>query len=551
VAEQRRLDAVQLTVEGRPLAAELYALLTLVRVEESVQLPDAFTLRFDDPHFELFDRGTFALGTSVDIALRAEGDPVVVTNGEITAIVVEPGAGGRHELVLTGFDVTHRLARGPRTRSFQQMTDADIAGQIAADHGLDTDIEATREVHEYVLQTSQTDYAFLRQRADRIGFDLWISDKTFFFKPRPRAAAAPPTLRWGENLQKFKVRFSSADRCDEVTVRGWDAVAKRAVVGRATEGDLGSTAPAAEELAGSARDAFGQVARFAGQFPVATQAEADALASSLLLKASGGEVVLRGEARGDPMLAAGAEVTLERVGARLAGRYRLTSVEHVYGSGTPYVTRFVSGGKDPASMADLLGGGPAGGESRRGWGSLVVGVVTNADDPERLGRVKVKFPSLTEDDESAWARLVAPGGGVERGLQCVPEVGDEVLVGFELGDTRRPLVIGGLWNREDPPPDPDTVKGGEVQARVWRSRNGHRLELRDEQKGAATLELGDAGSFLRLTKAETSLQGEQKLVVEAQEVELRATKSLAIKAPQVEISADAQLKLSGKPIKLN
>jgi phage protein D/phage baseplate assembly protein gpV len=550
VADQRRLDGVVLTVDGRPLATELYARLTLVRVEESVQLPDAFTIRFDDPHFELLDRGSFALGSRLDIALRADADPVTVTSGEVTAISVEPGAGGRHELVLSGLDVTHRLARGPKTRSFVQMTDADIADRIAAEYGLDTDIEATREVYDYVLQASQTDYAFLRQRAERIGFDVWISEGRFFFKLRPRASSTPPALRWGDNLLRLKVRFSSADRCDQVTVRGWDAVGKRAVIGRATEGDLGTTAPAAAELAGSARDAFGQVTRFAGQFPVSTQAEADALATSLLLKASGGEVVLRGEARGDPRLAAGSEVSLERVGTRLAGRYRLTSVEHVYGAARPYVTRFVSGGKEPLSMPDLLAGGPPA-EGRRGWGSLVVGVVTNNDDAEHLGRVKVKFPTLTEDDESAWARLVGPGGGPKRGLQCLPEVGDEVLVGFELDDKRRPLVLGGLWSREDPPPDPEAVKDGKTQVRVWRSRNGHRLELRDENTGAANLDLGDAECFLHLAKAESGLHGEQKLVVEAQEVEIRATRKLTLGAPQIEINADGQLTLTGKLIKLN
>jgi len=550
VAEQRRLDGVVLTVDGRPLATELYTQLTLVRVEESVLLPDAFTVRFDDPYFQLLDRGTFTLGTRLEIALRAEGDPITVTSGEVTALSVEPGAGGRHELVLGGFDVTHRLARGPKTRSFVQMTDADIAAQIAADHGLDTDIEATHEVHEYVLQASQTDYAFLRQRAERIGFDVWIGEGKFFFKARPKATAAPPPLRWGENLLRLKVRFSSADRCDQVTVRGWDAAGKQAVVGRATEGDLGTTASAASELASSARDAFGRVTRFAGQFPVSSQAEADALATSLLLKTSGGEVVLRGEARGDPRFAAGAEVTLEQVGSRLAGRYRLTSVEHLYGATAPYVTRFVSGGKDPLSMPDLLAGAaPA--EGRRGWGSLVVGVVTNNDDAEHLGRVKVKFPTLSDDDESAWARLVAPGGGSQRGLMCLPEVGDEVLVGFELDDHRRPLVLGGLWNRKDKPPDPDAADGGKTRARTWRSRNGHRLELRDEDKGAVNLDLGDAKCYLHLAKDESDLHAEQKLVLEGQEIEVRATRKLTLGAAQVEISADGQLTVSGKPIKLN
>lgn len=552
MAEDRRLDSVQITVDGQALPADQHQLLQLVRVEESVQLPDAFTLRFDDPHFELFDRGAFRLGSRVEIAFRAEGEePVIVTTGEVTAIAVEPGPGGRHELVLTGLDAAHRLARGPKSRSFLQMTDTDIVAQIASEHGLDTDVEATSEVHDYVLQANETDYAFASRLARRIGFDFWVSGDTLHFRERPSANGAAPTLRWGDNLQTFKMRYASSERCDEVTVRGWDPVGKRTVLGRASEGDRGSTAPAAEELAVDARAAFGAISRCAGQFPVASEAEADELAHALLAKASGGEVLARGVSVGDPLIAAGSEVTVERMGQRLSGTYRLTSVEHVYRAGSPYRTRFECGAKEPSSLIDLARSGIGHAEDRKGWGSLVVGVVTNCDDPERLGRVKVKFPSLTDDDESTWARVVAPGGGPERGLQCLPEVGDEVLVGFELDDKHRPLVLGGLWNRDDALPDADTVVDGEVTARVWHSRNAHHLELRDEPEGTIVLALGDGDSELRLTSPESSLHGERKLEITAQEIEVRADRSLTLKAPQIAIEGDSEVKVSGGVIRLN
>ncbi len=551
MAEENRLDAVEVTVDGRPLAAEVYAVLTLVRVEESVQLPDAFTLRFDDPNFELFDAGTFEVGSTVGIAFRAEGDLLTVTTGEATAIAVEQGPGGLHELVVSGLDATHRLFRGPRTRSFMQMTDADIAAQVARGYGFDTDIEATAEVHPYVLQAGQTDGALLTERARRIGFDVWITDRTLHFKPRPAASATPPPLVWGENLHRFRVRFSSAERCDEVMVRGWDPTSKRVVIGRATEGDTATTAPAVAELNGSARRAFGRTTRVAGHFPVSTQAEADALAGSLMLRSTGGEAVARGEATGDPLLAAGAEVTVERMGERLSGRYYITSVTHRYASGSPYVSSFECGGKEPASLVDLARGGAGGAASRRDWRSVVIGVVTNSDDPERLSRVKVKFPTLTDDDESAWGRTVAPGAGANRGLQCVPEVGDEVVVAFEHGDPDRPVILGGVWNREDPPPDPRAAANGKVDKRVWSSRNGHRLELDDRPQGRVTLSLGDADSSLVLTETESTLAGARRLVVQGQEIELTADLKLTLKAPQIEIAADAEVKVSGGVIRLN
>ncbi|MEO3815984.1 VgrG-related protein [Plantactinospora sp. B24E8] len=549
----RRLDGVVLTVDGRPLDTDLYSRLTLARVEESVHLPDEFALHFDDPHFELFDRGTFTVGTRVEVAFRAENDPVVVTVGEVTAMAVQPGVTGRHELVLSGLDLTHRLARGPKSRSFQRVTDADIATRIAGEYGLQPDVDSTGEVLEHVLQVGETDYAFLRRRAVRIGFDFWISDRTFHFKRGPRASGTPPVLRWGGNLHHFTVRFASAERCDEVEVRGWDSLGKRAVTGRASEGEPGTDAPAAEELAAAARRSFGRVTRSAGQFPVVDQAEADALARSFLFRTSAGEAVLRGEAAGDPLLGAGAEVRVEQVGARLSGRYRVTSVEHSYGANRPYRTRFVCGGRDAATLADLVGGtdGGVGPRTGQGWGGLVTGIVTNNNDPEQLGRVKVTLPTLSADDESTWARVVTPGGGARRGLQWLPEVDDEVLVGFEFGDLGRPVVLGGVWNRQDPPPQPDVAGGETVQARMLVSRIDSRLVFTDEPTPSVELALGGGSCSLHLEQAESTLTGDQKLVVSASQVEIRASQKLQLTGAQVEISASGPLTLSGKPIRLN
>ncbi len=553
MAEQDRLDGVVLTVDGAPLPPESYGALVQVRVEESVQLPDHFEIHFDDPHFELFDANRFTIGTRIEIAFRAEGEPLVVTAGEVTAVAVAQSPAGRHELVLTGLDLAHRLARTPKSRSFQNVTDADIASRIAGEYGLDPEVDGTGETHDYVLQASETDYAFLRRRASRIGFDFWISDKKFFFKKTPRGEGAPPTLTWGQNLTRFSVRFASSERCDEVEIRGWDPVGKKAVSGRASDGELGTDAPAGEEMAAAAKRAFGRVQRNAGQFPVTDQVQAEALAKSFLLRASGGEVVLRGDARGDPRIGAGSMIKVEQVGSRLTGSYRVTSVEHVYGASRPYITRIVCGGKEPDGLADLVGTNGSGGGvgERRGWGSLVVGIVTNNNDPEKLGRVKVTFPTLSAEDESTWARVVTPGGGPKRGMQWLPEVDDEVLLGFELDDHTRPLVFGGMWNRTDQPPKPDVVSGGAVASRLLVSRKDSRLVFTDDPTPTVDLELAGGKCKVHLEDSESSVAGDQKLVVSATEIEIKATGKLTLSGATVDITASSALTQSGKPIKLN
>ncbi len=544
MVEQARVSGVSIKVDGADLDEALLSSVSLVQVDESVQLPDAFTIRLPDPFFEAFDAATFRMGSKIEIAFSSGGDMMIVTQGEVTAISVDQN-GGRHDLVVHGLDVTHRLHRGPRSRSFNQMTDSDIASQIANEYGFDPDVDGTSEVYEYVIQSNQSDFAFLYERAQRIGYDLWVADEKLHFKENPRAAGSPPALKWGDNLQRFRARFSSSERCDEVTVRGWDPVANTAIVGKATNGDHGTTAPAAAELADEATAAFGSVSRAAGQFPVSTQAEADALAQSLLLRASGGEVVARGEALGDPRIGAGARVEVSGVGERLSGEYVITEVQHVYRTDAPYVTRFVSGPKEASGLVDVLGGREA-----SGWGSLVLATVTNTDDPEGLGRVKVRFVDL-EETESQWAFLVAPGAGNQRGLQLVPENGDTVVVGFEHDDHRRPLILGGLWSSTDPPPNPSATQDGTTVSRILRSTEGHRIEMLDESEGKIVITLGDGAASLTLTSAETALAGTQVLKFEATDIEIEASSKLTLKGAQVEVAGSGPVEVSGTPIQLN
>jgi uncharacterized protein involved in type VI secretion and phage assembly len=121
---------------------------------------------------------------------------------------------------------------------------------------------------------------------------------------------------------------------------------------------------------------------------------------------------------------------------------------------------------------------------------VVIGIVTNNDDPEGLGRVKVRFPWLSDEDESSWARLATPMAGPGRGAYFLPEVDDEVLLAFEHGDPRFPYVLGGLWNGQDKPPDSKPLDGGKVARRVLKSRAGHIIRL-DDTNGSEKIEIVD------------------------------------------------------------
>jgi uncharacterized protein involved in type VI secretion and phage assembly len=169
--------------------------------------------------------------------------------------------------------------------------------------------------------------------------------------------------------------------------------------------------------------------------------------------------------------------------------------------------------------------GSEGGRESRVEG-VVVGVVTNNQDPEKMGRVKVKFPWLSDEDESSWARVASPMAGKDRGLFLLPEVDDEVLVAFEHGDPRFPYVLGALWNGKDTPPADNA--DGKNNVRVLKSRSGHVVRLTDED-GKEKIEIID--------KSEKN-----SIVIDTAEntITITAEKDIVLSAPKGTVKLDAQ-----------
>ena len=192
---------------------------------------------------------------------------------------------------------------------------------------------------------------------------------------------------------------------------------------------------------------------------------------------------------------------------------------------------------------------------------VVIGIVTNNNDPDRLGRVKLRFPWLSGSTESDWARVATPMAGKGRGLYFLPEVDDEVLVLFERGDVRFPFVIGALWNGKDQAPAGNS--DGNNALRVIKSRSGHLIRFDDSEK-APKIEIIDASSGNRIvidTSADTvTITAGKNIVLEAPQGDIRlnakqvliaASKRADIKADTMRIAVQGGLALKGDPIDLN
>lgn len=186
---------------------------------------------------------------------------------------------------------------------------------------------------------------------------------------------------------------------------------------------------------------------------------------------------------------------------------------------------------------------------------IVIGLVTDLEDPQNLGRIRVKFPYLG-DQLSDWARLVTPMAGKDRGMFFRPEVDDEVLVAFELGDVRRPYVLGSLWSTQDTPPPDD----GQAKQNNWRfikSRNGHIVKL-DDTKGKEKIEIigSDGKRQIVLDIAAEKIQvtcdtGDIEVSAGAGTVKVEA-KSITLKASaDMTLEAGTTMTIKGATVNIN
>jgi uncharacterized protein involved in type VI secretion and phage assembly len=569
----REIDVshLSLKIEGALAPREVMDALSEVVVEASLHLPSMATLRFVDHDMQLLQAGTFDPGKKIEIFYGPRSQDKLFT-GKVAGL--EPDLDILNPtLIVRCFALSHKLYRGRHSRVFLNMSDADIARKLASEAGLSVgSIDSTSPIYEHVYQHNQTDAEFLLERARLLGYELWIEDTRLHFR-KPTAGGAPVQLKWGEDLTGFRPRLSTAEQVNEVEVRGWDPKRKQEIVGRATRGNGAPQIGIPQPGAAIAQQAWGQAKMAIVNQLVVSAAHATTLAQAKLDELASAFVEAEGTCAANGQIAPGRQVQIQGVGSRFEGTYYVTSVTHTWSQSQGMMTHFTASGRRDRSMWSLL---EESASPRMSLGmGLVIGIVTNNKDPEELGRVKVKFPWLSDEGESAWARIMAPMAGQGRGFFYLPEVDDEVLVGFEQGDFQRPVILGMLWNGVDKPPmnAAEAVGGdGKVNKRVLKSRSGHIITLDDTQnseqivvksKAGHTITLNDTSGGEEITIIDKT--GNNKIVVHSPDnsMQIKAQGNLTIESganitikaqgniemsgqANVDVKAQAQLKVSGQ-----
>lgn len=560
---QQHTSKFKVEVDGTPLPDAVDPTLVSAFVDDNLHLPDMFELCFRDPARTALDQAGLKVGAKVEISVFSEASPGgdKLITGEVTALEAEFDPGGTMT-VVRGLDHSHRLFRGRVTETYSDVTYSDVAKKVATRAGLQVGrIDPAPIVHKHVSQANVTDWQFLKGLGSEIGYQVGCLDGKFEFRAPTESAQGPSEgnlgsdeplqLTLGANLLRFRATVTSAEQVKEVRVRGWDMRQKKELLATAAANTKSATLTVTP---GELAEVFGGHAYIGVDRPYTTQAEVEAAAKALADQIAGAFAELEGVARGNAKLRAGKAVSLGLVNKPFDGQYTVTTTRHVYDPKDGYTVWFTVSGHQERSLLGLTSGTATSNGS--GMAPPVYGVVsalvTDVNDPEELGRVRLRFPWLSDTYSSDWARLMQLGAGPQRGTVILPEVNDEVVVAFEQGDVRRPYVLGGLYNGMDRPELGDRLvdgSTGSVKRRGFISKKGHKLVfLDDDAQSGVMVATADDGLRIALKDTGTTIRVSSKGKVEIEavsDVTIRSGANLTMEATgDVSVSAGGRMSLT-------
>ncbi|HSF97380.1 MAG TPA: phage baseplate assembly protein V [Ornithinibacter sp.] len=517
------------------------------------------------------DEGPFVPGADLGVSLGYHADLTPVFDGVVTSLTTHFPPGGRPVLRVEARSRSILLEHPPRSRQLAEVSDADVVSAIAADYDLTAEAD-TGVTREAVVSDRVSDWDFLRARAERLGWALYVRGSTLVMRA-PAAPQDPPEFEYTRSLVELHLTDDLTRSIDSATGVAWDPGSLEAVESEQSAGAAGIDTGDRPDHAAAVGDAGWPLRSARDESPAETASDAaDARAVGRQRDAALAHLHGRGVVLGDPTLRCDSWVTLTGVGTRMSGPHYLTAVRHRM-SVQGYRTE-VQVGRPPALVPHATGFDPR--HRERG---LALGIVESLDDPLKTLRVRVRMPWRADGGDGVWARLATLDAGDGYGTVVVPNVGAEVVVGFVDAEADAPVVLGQLYSGAAAPPeevDPDantlrvlvtpgghrlTLDDGDAPRIALTSGKGHEVVV-DDQEGAITLTHKDSGNSLVVSAdgiAITAARGDITLKastgtvgIDAMTFEGKASAPSKLESSaSFDLTASGPLSLKGALVKIN
>ncbi|MBA4344509.1 MAG: Rhs element Vgr protein [Methylibium sp.] len=513
----------------------------------------------------LSDGELFAPGTEIVIKAGYDEDELPLFTGIVVRHGFKISGSNDARLIVECRDKACKMTLGRNSAHYVDQTDSAVIETLIGNAGLQADVQATTITHKELVQYYCSDWDFMLARADALGLLVDVDAGKVSVKPPDTSAAASLSLDWGTDLIDFAADIDARSQWSSVQAASWDPAQQALSQGSAAappslnaQGDLdGAT------LAAVASPAAIKLQSCAPQ-PTAVL---DAWAKAVQLKAGLARVQGHASFQGSASAKPGCLIELKGVGKRFDGALFVSAVEHEISDGNwVSMAEFGLAPQWQVERPDLLAA-PAGG-LLPGVGGLQTGVVLKLDgDPEGENKIQVKLPSLQTATEGIWARLLQFHASSGFGAFFLPEVGDEVVLGYFNDDPCHPVVLGSLYSSKRAPP---YALAAENNTKALVTRYKHKIELDEDKKtitittpSANQLVLDDSGksilikdqngNSIKLSESGIALDSPKDITLTAKGgITLDAVNAISltskadVKAAGLNISCEAQVGFSAK-----
>jgi phage-related baseplate assembly protein len=486
-----------LSLDGEPfLSRNSYEVI----LEQKTNAHDTFSIIVPDDALDTYEgfvmeNSKKLLGKKISLSYWQYGSENQVFSGIVTGLKNRKES-GYGKLVITGHSPSILLENGRADRSFEQLSLSQIVKEIGVNYPQEGKIHAeeqelnVRRVLPYTVQSQESDFGFIQRLATRYGEYFYYNGKELIFGNK-----AEPVLELSEGRELIELEFELGLKAQGFSGFAYDAEKGESIQHNAQEVQTEWKENALQAVAVQAsKQLFGNVPK-----SVFSGSEKSQELEEMLLKEKENReslIWIRGRSR-DSRLKNGSRAKLTDINGRAMETYRIVEIRHYY-NGDEYYNEFVG-------VSDVLhppyqdsGAFP---KSHEQMGR----VVENAD-PLGLGRVRVQMMwQEAGSEKTPWIRLLQPHSGSGKGFYFVPEIGEEVLVGFQGGNAEKPYVIGTQYNGKEKSGYADK----ENSIKAVHTRSGHKLVFTEDEsilitdKSGNEILLDTKGSNITITAPET------------------------------------------------
>lgn len=501
--------------------------------------------------FQASNEALFIPGKEIEIKCGYQSDNFTIFKGIIIKHSIKIRSGGNSMLVLECRDQAVKMTIGRKSKYFLQVKDSEIIDQIAGIyHEVSVNSETTKVKHKEVVQYDCTDWDFIVTRAEANGKFCFADDGKLAVKAPQLSQSPILSLLYGATILELDAEIDSRLQLKNVTSKAWSYTDQKIMETESTDPNVALNGNlTSSSLAGViGLDKF--ILDHGGKVE---ETELQAWSDALLLKRQLAKVRGRVKCKGIHTVKPGMIIELGGVGERFNGKAFVSGIQHFIAAGDWQLD--IQFGCDPDwfSGTNEINDKPAAGLLAAVHG-LQTGIVTQLEnDPDGENRVKVRLPIISAAEDGIWARISTLDAGKDRGSFFLPEISDEVIVGFINDDPRDAVILGMVHSSALPAPltaEDTNHKKGFVTRSMMKM-------IFDDEKKSFTLETPagkkiivdeDAGEIKLMDENQNKLVMDSNgITIESNgKIEIKAQKDLTIEGLNVDMKSQASFKAQGQ-----